>query len=149
MCLVISATIVALVFVEESGTSVSFMPSSWYSTRPLWMLFAFAGFVGSYFLLRSRDASQQSSTKGKPVMQRVTLYTRKGCHLCDEAWLALMNFQSELPAIEEVDIDTHPQLIERFGNCVPVVEIDGVVRFRGKVNEVLLRRLIDGTLQQD
>jgi hypothetical protein len=43
---------------------------------------------------------------------------------------------------EEVDIDLDPELKARFTDCVPVVEIEGKIRFRGRVNEVLLRRLI-------
>jgi glutaredoxin len=42
----------------------------------------------------------------------------------------------------EVDIDDHPDLLERFNTCVPVIEIDGVVRFRGRVDPRLLRRLL-------
>jgi predicted thioredoxin/glutaredoxin len=41
-----------------------------------------------------------------------------------------------------VDIDAEPELREKFNTCVPVVEIDGKVRFRGKVDPILLRRLI-------
>jgi hypothetical protein len=43
---------------------------------------------------------------------------------------------------EEVDIDQDPELVERFTTCVPVVEIDGRIRFRGRVNAVLLHRLL-------
>ena len=45
-------------------------------------------------------------------------------------------------ALEAVDVDTDPQLAARFGECVPVVTVNGKVRFRGKVNGVLLRRLL-------
>jgi len=41
-----------------------------------------------------------------------------------------------------VDIDAEPELREKFNTCVPVVEIDGKVRFRGKVDPILLRRLM-------
>jgi hypothetical protein len=43
-----------------------------------------------------------------------------------------------------VDIDADPALHERYTDCVPVVEIDGKERFRGRVNEVLLKRLLAG-----
>jgi glutaredoxin len=69
----------------------------------------------------------------------VVLYTRAGCHLCDEAEQLLVTHGLR-PS--KVDIDNDPTLRERFDTCVPVVEIDGKVRFRGRVNEVLLRRLI-------
>jgi len=44
--------------------------------------------------------------------------------------------------LDEIDVDQHPELKQQFDTCVPVVEIDGKVRFRGQVNEVLLLRLI-------
>lgn len=69
----------------------------------------------------------------------VVLYTRKGCHLCEEADTLL---RSHGLNPKPVDIDKDDQLREKFDCCVPVVEIDGRIRFRGKVNEILLRRLI-------
>jgi hypothetical protein len=42
-----------------------------------------------------------------------------------------------------VDIDGDPQLQTRYNECVPVVVIDGRERFRGRVSEVLLQRLLD------
>jgi hypothetical protein len=41
-----------------------------------------------------------------------------------------------------IDIDADPALREQYNECVPVVVIDGRERFRGSVNEVLLKRLI-------
>jgi hypothetical protein len=45
-------------------------------------------------------------------------------------------------AVEVVDIDSDPALVARYTNDIPVVVIDGVERFRGRVDEVLLRRLL-------
>ena len=73
-------------------------------------------------------------------MPHVTLYTRTGCHLCDEA-LMILRRNGLTPQC--VDIDGRPELRERFNACVPVVEINGKVRFRGRVNELLLRRILD------
>jgi glutaredoxin len=69
----------------------------------------------------------------------VTLYKREGCHLCEEAHEMLLNHGLE-PAM--VDIDNDLALREKWNACVPVVEIDGKVRFRGRVDAVLLRRLL-------
>ena len=71
----------------------------------------------------------------------VILYTRHGCHLCDDA-LALLRRHGLTP--REVDIDADPALRAKYDDCVPVVEINGRVRFRGRVDERLLRRLLDG-----
>jgi glutaredoxin len=72
----------------------------------------------------------------------VTLYTREGCHLCDEAHELLLNHGLE-PV--KVDVDADPELREKWNTCVPVVEIDGKVRFRGRVDAVLLRRLLSSS----
>ena len=67
------------------------------------------------------------------------LYTRRGCHLCDDAHEILVR-HGLTP--QSVDIDADPELIAKYTECVPVVVIDGRERFRGRVNEVLLRRLL-------
>lgn len=67
------------------------------------------------------------------------LYTRPGCHLCEDAEQILI--QHGITA-ELVNIDNFPELTEKYGCCIPVVEIDGKVRFRGRVNTMLLRRLL-------
>jgi glutaredoxin len=70
---------------------------------------------------------------------QVVLYTRNDCCLCHDA---LEILQKEGIHPEVVDIDQQPELRAKFTTCVPVVEIDGKVRFRGRVNPVLLRRLL-------
>ncbi|UUO08511.1 glutaredoxin family protein [Blastopirellula sp. J2-11] len=67
------------------------------------------------------------------------LYTRPGCHLCEDAEQILI--QHGL-APELVNIDDSPELTQKYGCCIPVVEIDGKVRFRGRIHEMLLRRLL-------
>lgn len=69
----------------------------------------------------------------------VVLYARDGCHLCEEAQEVLSEF-GIAPVL--VDIDSDPNLRERFDTCVPVVEIDGQIRFRGRVEPRLLRRIV-------
>src|SRR5260370_29857310 len=54
----------------------------------------------------------------------VTLYTRPGCHLCDEAKSAIEPLLREFGAtLREVDIDADPVLKERYGWDVPVIFI--------------------------
>jgi len=69
----------------------------------------------------------------------VLLYTRVGCHLCDEA-AALLRRHGLDP--RPIDIDADPELQQRYTACVPVVVIDGKERFRGRIDERLLRRLL-------
>ena len=69
----------------------------------------------------------------------VTLYTRAGCHLCDQAREVLERHGLH-PQL--VDIDRDPQLKELYDVHIPVVLIDRQERFRGEVNEVLLKRIL-------
>jgi len=75
----------------------------------------------------------------------VVLYTRAGCHLCEDAKALLLRHGL---APREVDIDDDPALASRYGLCVPVIEIDGRERFRGRVDERLLVRLLAGRAGQ-
>ncbi|MGI9428298.1 MAG: glutaredoxin family protein [Bythopirellula sp.] len=69
----------------------------------------------------------------------VILYTRTGCHLCADA---LQVLQEHGLQAEEIDIDGDENLLQQFNTCVPVVEINGKVRFRGQVDRLLLKRLL-------
>lgn len=69
---------------------------------------------------------------------RTVLYTRQGCHLCDEAWQMLEGIRQQ---VELVDVDSDVALVQRYGDRVPVLLIDGRERMWGKFNRVLLRRL--------
>jgi glutaredoxin len=75
----------------------------------------------------------------------VTLYTRTGCHLCDVARDTLLEHGLEPLVIDiDADIDADESLRDKFDTCVPVVEIDGKIRFRGRVEPLLLKRLLAG-----
>jgi glutaredoxin len=77
---------------------------------------------------------------------RVVMYTRAGCHLCDDAWTLLEQAQRRYGfALTKVDVDADAELAARYGLEVPVVEVNGQVRFRGIVNTVLLQRLFDAS----
>jgi glutaredoxin len=71
------------------------------------------------------------------------LYTRHGCHLCEDAWELLERVRRrDGIRLEVVDVDRDPQLTARYGLQVPVVTVNGKVRFRGPINAVLLERLL-------
>ena len=73
----------------------------------------------------------------------VRLLTRNSCHLCDTAWKQLNTAQRRYGfALTVVDVDSDPALREEHGEHVPVVFVSGKVRFRGRVNPVLLKRLL-------
>lgn len=67
-------------------------------------------------------------------MKRVTLYTRRGCHLCDDAKQVLAAARLRAPFdYEEVDIDRDPALVRLYNDEVPVIVIDGAKAFQYRV----------------
>jgi glutaredoxin len=75
---------------------------------------------------------------GKSKQRQAILYTRHGCHLCD---VAAQTLEQAGYAVQMVDIDENSELRQKFDHEVPVVEIDGRIRFRGRVDPLLLKRL--------
>jgi hypothetical protein len=57
----------------------------------------------------------------------ITLFSRPGCHLCDEARVAIAGLRREGAVFElrEVDIETDPELHRRLLELIPVVELNG------------------------
>jgi glutaredoxin len=73
-------------------------------------------------------------------MNRITLYTRAGCHLCEEAERVVRAEQAGAGfRLELVDIDRDPELARRYGVRVPVVAVDGEELFEYEVPPDLLR----------
>ena len=64
------------------------------------------------------------------LTDRVVLFTRPGCHLCDDARAVVASVcEAAGETWREVDIDAGPDsatLRDRYGDYVPVVEVDGV-----------------------
>jgi uncharacterized membrane protein len=57
-------------------------------------------------------------------MIQVTLYTRKNCHLCEQARADLVSLRDEFPhELVEIDIATDPILEERYKEIVPVAQV--------------------------
>jgi glutaredoxin len=59
----------------------------------------------------------------------VRLYGRPDCHLCDEARAGLLELRSDGLdfELEEVDIDTDDELLRRYLERIPVVEVNGEI----------------------
>jgi len=57
---------------------------------------------------------------------RVTLYSKPGCHLCDDARQVIETVCAEAGAsYDEVDITTSPELMDAYGEQIPVTFVDG------------------------
>jgi len=59
-----------------------------------------------------------------------------------------VDYGFHLAPLDSRQIEEIPQLVEQYGTCVPVVTVNGRVRFRGVVNAVLLERLLRGESQR-
>ena len=69
-------------------------------------------------------------------MSTVTLYTRPGCHLCDDARAALLRVQQSTPfTLAEIDIETDDALHRAYLERIPVVHLDGEHLFDYFVDE--------------
>ena len=80
----------------------------------------------------------------------VTVYTRAQCECCRKALAVLDDQRTRYGfTIQTIDVDSDPALAEAHGATVPVVLLDGKVRFRGVVNPVLLQRLLDAGRRGD
>jgi glutaredoxin len=77
-------------------------------------------------------------------MRTVTLYTRAGCCLCDEARAALERVRARRPfALEEVDIEADDRLHARYLERIPVIALDGVELFDHEVDERALEARLE------
>ncbi len=78
-------------------------------------------------------------------MSSVTVYSRPGCHLCEEAIEALIALHGEGYRFElhEVDIESEDVLLRRLLERIPVVEIDGAVVSELILDEAAVRARLD------
>ncbi len=76
-------------------------------------------------------------------MLELLLYTRPGCHLCEDAAALLRRLQAETPFdLREVNVDDDPALRERYGEQIPVIEAHGRVIARAPIVERRLREVV-------
>jgi len=79
------------------------------------------------------------------TLPEVVLYTRKGCHLCDEAKEQIRQVQADAPfAFREVDIDLDPALRDLYNEEVPVIFVNGKEAFRYRINPGEFRKRLRG-----
>ena len=71
---------------------------------------------------------------------RVTLFGRPGCHLCEAAREVIERVCDDLgEQFVEVDIDSDPAMLHRFGEEIPVTFVDGAQHDFWRVDESRLR----------
>ena len=73
----------------------------------------------------------------------VIVYSRPGCHLCDEAKTVILNSGcTHKFTLEEINIESDDELLRKYKYDIPIVTIDGVEAFRHRVNPEQFRKSI-------
>ena len=74
---------------------------------------------------------------------RVRLYSKPGCHLCDDALAIVERVCADLgTSYDEVDITTSPELTNAYADQIPVTFVDGRQHDFWRVDETRLRRAL-------
>jgi glutaredoxin len=90
---------------------------------------------------QTMGAHSEDSRLASSGPREVTLYTRPGCHLCDEAKSAIAPLLREFgAALREVNVDDDPVLKERYGWDVPVIFIGEKKAAKHRVDPQQFRR---------
>ena len=67
---------------------------------------------------------------------RVDIYSRPGCHLCDEAKDVIDRVRQRRPfEVRVINIEEDPELEKAYGTEIPVVFINGNKAFKYRVDE--------------
>ena len=72
-------------------------------------------------------------------MKRLVMYSRPGCHLCDEARAVLLRVGEPF---DEIDIDSDDELFKRYLERIPVIALDGEELYDFFVDEQDLRHRV-------
>lgn len=82
----------------------------------------------------------EAASSNKAALPRVTLLGRPSCHLCDTAREVIEAVCADLgEQFVEIDIDSDPALVEKWGAEIPVTLVDGRQHDFWRVNEARLR----------
>ncbi|MEU4391704.1 glutaredoxin family protein [Kribbella sp. NPDC023855] len=77
------------------------------------------------------------------MTERVTLYGKPGCHLCDDARVIVAQVCAELGVgWNEIDITQDENLFKEYGEQIPVTFVDGRQHDFWRVDPVRLRKAL-------
>ena len=77
---------------------------------------------------------------------RITLYSKPGCHLCEDARAAIERIAADTGTdFVEIDINDDPALVDEYAEMIPVILLDGAMHGYFRVEERRLRRDIAAT----
>jgi glutaredoxin len=81
-------------------------------------------------------------------MITIEIMTKKNCCLCDDAKAIIEQVVAEIPAVlKTTDIESDPELFERYQEKIPVVLVNGEESFVYKVHPVTLRKKLEKLLE--
>lgn len=71
----------------------------------------------------------------------VTIYSRPGCHLCEDAKAIILGAGlGDTVVIEEINIEDDPAIYDKYHYDIPVILINGIKVFKHKVDAAEFRR---------
>lgn len=92
--------------------------------------------------MRPPDATTTELGEAPP---RVVLYSKPGCHLCEDARAVVATVCAELgEQYDEIDITTSEELMTRFAEEIPVTLVDGEQHDFWRVDADRLRAALRG-----
>lgn len=87
--------------------------------------------------------------RGAGLVIALTLYSRPGCHLCDEMKATVDRVaHSVASSVEVIDISTDPELEARYGLEIPVLLVNGTKAAKIRVSEEELTRILKGRTEK-
>ena len=83
---------------------------------------------------------------------RLTIYSKPGCHLCDDmksvVHRVIARHADAGITLDEIDISNDRELLDRYGLEIPVLMIDGTKVAKYRVSEQELTRMLDARTRQ-
>ena len=83
---------------------------------------------------RSRDPA---------IPRSLTVYSKPGCHLCEDALVVLSGLQPEWALrIHVIDISGDPALMRKYGLRIPVIVVDGRIELEAPITARAVRKAL-------
>lgn len=74
----------------------------------------------------------------------VEIYSKPGCHLCEEAKELLVQTKKEFDMeIKEINIEEDPELFQKYRYDIPVIRINGRKAFKHRIDGEQLRKRLE------
>ena len=81
---------------------------------------------------------------------RVILYSKPGCHLCEEMKAEIGRAGcAGLYSLEEINIESDVTLLERYRNDIPVLTINGVEAFKHRLRAEEFKARLESLAETD